>query len=205
MDDFVLPSLVKSPPAPSPNNNDAEFLEQSADSVSPEMGLNFSQSITSLPPNSGSILKGAFPVESFSRRKVGNDILTVQQRFDTTRKKLHQLALAVKKERDSKEKAKMVEESRSLQLFSTLLYLTLMMHKIDEIKVLLKKSDPGTFVSNQVCCLCLYFCVYVWKEMALCRYLDPPPYSSQFLTRRSRTSHCPHHPKLTPPPLPKPR
>lgn len=38
----------------------------------------------------------------------------------------------------------------SLQLFSTLLYLSLMMHKIDEIKVLLKESDPSTYVSNQM-------------------------------------------------------
>jgi len=146
MNDLVLPSLVMSPPRESPNNH-MESLTQ-AGSLSPK--LEMSQSISSLPPNSGSIVQKAFPQSSLSGIRVGCDILTVQQRFDTTRKKLHQLAVAVKRERDPKQRAKMVEESRNLQLFSTLLYITLMMHKIDEIKILLKESDPGTYVSNQM-------------------------------------------------------
>ena len=194
MNDLVLPSLVKSPSAPSPSNNAVDFLEQSAETVSPE-GMNFSQSITSLPPNSASIVQGAFPVASLSGTRVGGDILTVQQRFDTTRKKLHQLALAVKKERDSKERAKMVEESRSLQLFSTLLYLTLMMHKIDEIKVLLKESDPSTFVSNQVC-------IGIEREgCCRCRRCLSPPSPSNpslVITLVAHQPHPAHHPNLNP-------
>ncbi|GMH69887.1 hypothetical protein TL16_g05267 [Triparma laevis f. inornata] len=101
-----------------------------------------------LPPNSGSIISNAFPATSLTRNP-GGDILTIQQRFDTTRRKLHQLAVVVKRERDPKEKQFLLDESRNMQLFSTLLYLTLMMHKIDEIKVLLKESDPSTYVENQ--------------------------------------------------------
>ena len=141
MNDLVLPSLVKSPePRGSPNQ---ESAQQPASSYSPSQSIND----YNFPPNSGSIISNAFPNTSLSRN--GGDILTIQQRFDTTRRKLHQLALAVKKERDPKEKQSMVDESRNLQLLSTLLYLTLMMHKIDELKVLLKESDPSTYVENQ--------------------------------------------------------
>lgn len=101
MNDFVLPSLVGSPPVPSPNNNVVDVLEESAETMGPEGFTSFSQS-TSLPPNSASIVRGAFlPSSSISGMRIGGDILTVQQRFDTTRKKLHQLALSVKVREDT--------------------------------------------------------------------------------------------------------
>ena len=144
MNDLMLPSLVKSPEPKSPNQTNPETLGEPSN-ASPTLSWSMEMS---LPPNSGSIISAAFPATSLSRNP-GGDILTIQQRFDTTRRKLHQLALAVKKERDPKEKQFLLDESRNLQLFSTLLYLTLMMHKIDEIKVLLKESDPSTYVENQ--------------------------------------------------------
>ena len=148
MNELILPSVIKTPPRQSDNNSLDQLMEDSSN-VSPDM-KDMNLSLASIPPNSGSILKQAFPATSFSGSRIGSDILTVQQRFDTSRRKLHQLSLVLKKERDPKQKQSMAKESRSLQLFSTLLYLTLMMHKIDELKVLLKENDPGTYVANQI-------------------------------------------------------
>jgi hypothetical protein len=78
------------------------------------------------------------------------DILTLQQRFDSTRRKLQQIGVAMKKERDDGVKTSLGEQSHSLQLLSTMLYLTLMMTKIDSIKSLLKSSSPSLYIEYQL-------------------------------------------------------
>ena len=81
---------------------------EDSSNVSPDM-KDMNLSLASIPPNSGSILKQAFPATSFSGSRIGSDILTVQQRFDTSRRKLHQLSLVLKKERDPKQKQSMAK------------------------------------------------------------------------------------------------
>jgi len=136
MNDLMLPSIVASPPRPkTTSNNDGP--------ESPEMSA-------SITLQSSTILDAPSFFSTMQSTKSVTDALALQQRFDTTRRKLHQLSLATKKERDTTNKANLAAEGRNLQLLSTMLYLTLMMSKIDEIKVLLKEASPATYVEYQL-------------------------------------------------------
>lgn len=71
-----------------------------------------------------------------------------QQKFDSSRRKLNQINVALKSTNDRGKKGHLLKQSKNLQVYSTLLYLSLMMHKIEEIKMLLKENDPGLYVEN---------------------------------------------------------
>ena len=73
-----------------------------------------------------------------------------QQRFDVSRRKLAQISIALKSSNDRGKKAALLKQSKNLQVYSTLLYLSLMMHKVEEIKMLLKENDAALYVENRL-------------------------------------------------------
>ena len=160
MNELMLPKLATYENSPNPNSSSLSFIVSSSTSYAPKNDELFESSMASVTDFSTlNVTQGKMQERSALQ-------VSCQSKFDTSRRKLNQINIALKSNSNDKaKKGQLLRQSKQLQIYSTLLYMSLMMHKVEEVRVL------------------WYFCVVKWyvvewwcdARVASEIALEPPP------------------------------